>query len=274
MPADRPDRIAKAAGLTGAAAPGALILDLEDGVAPSARRAARDGLAAALAEVPDGAPQILVRIDARTPATAFDDAAAVAALGPRVGGVVVPGATVAMVTGVAGELDRTGRHDLMLTALVETAAGLLELVDLARHPRVVRLALGEADLAADLGMAPGPDGIELLALRTQAVVASAAGGLGGPTGPVATDFRDVDSLRRSSEALRRLGYSGRSCIHPDQVPVVNEVFTPSEEELEQARELVALFDAALARGEGATTGPDGRMVDEAVVRRARRLLAD
>ena len=135
-----------------------------------------------------------------------------------------------------------------------------------------RLQVGEADLKADTGIEPGDDERELLWVRSQVVLASAAAGIDPPVGPVSTNFRDLDALRASTEAVRRLGYRGRACIHPAQIAVVHEVFTPSPEQVDAAQALIAAYDAAVAAGSGVLIGPDGRMVDEAVVRQARRLV--
>ena len=111
---------------------------------------------------------------------------------------------------------------------------------------------------------------EMLMARSMLVLASAAAHIDAPTGPVSTDYRDLDALRASSVALRRMGFGGRSAIHPAQIPIINEVFTPTAAEIERATAQLAVFAEA---GGGACLGPDGRMVDEAVVRSARRLLA-
>nr|BFE78220.1 hypothetical protein GCM10020093_008210 [Planobispora longispora] len=154
--------------------------------------------------------------------------------------------------------------------LLESGAAVLAAAEIARAPRVVRLQLGEADLRADLGVEPGPDERELLWARSQVVLASAAARIAPPLGPVSTDFRDLDRLRASTLALRRLGFRGRACVHPAQIAVVNEVFTPTGEELERARRLVERFEAS---GTGVVLDDAGRMVDEAVIRQARRTLA-
>jgi citrate lyase subunit beta/citryl-CoA lyase len=104
----------------------------------------------------------------------------------------------------------------------------------------------------------------------QIVVASAAAGIDPPTGPVSTDFRDLDAYRAGTQALKRMGFGSRSAIHPAQVEIVNEVFTPSADELARARRLVELSDAA---GGGVCVDDEGRMVDEAVVRSARHTIA-
>ena len=269
VPADRPDRAAKAFSLTGDDGPDAIIVDLEDGVAPSATAGARAGLADLLPDRATGSPRRWVRVNAGDDLVA--DLEAVAPL--DVEGVILPKATAASVDRCTDLLDSFG-VSIPLTALIESAEGWLELAEIARHPGVVRVAIGEADLTADLGMRPSPDDRELLPLRVQVVVASAAAGIGAPTGPVSTEFRDLDALAASTTALKALGFGSRSAIHPAQLAVINRVFTPTEEELSIARQVVEMFDAALARGEGAIVGPDGRMVDEAVVRSARRLLGD
>jgi citrate lyase subunit beta / citryl-CoA lyase len=269
VPADRPDRAAKAFGLTGDGAPDGVILDLEDGVAPTARAAARDGLADLVALRSGGIPLLFVRVNSG--AALADDVDAVTAA--VVDGVILPKATVASVDTCA-DLLATAGTPLPITALIESAAGWLDAATIARHPAVARLAIGEADLTADLAMAPSTDGRELLPLRLQMVVASAAAAIDAPTGPVSTDFRDLDALESSTRSLRALGFGSRSAIHPAQVPVINRAFTPTADERARARELVELFDRSVAAGDGAVVGPDGRMVDEAVVRHARRLLDD
>ncbi|MGH9095306.1 MAG: HpcH/HpaI aldolase/citrate lyase family protein, partial [Acidimicrobiales bacterium] len=138
---------------------------------------------------------------------------------------------------------------------------------------VARLGVGEVDLSSELGVQLGPDEHELLWVRSQLVMYSAAAGLDAPVGPVWTDIEDLAGLRRSSEGLRRLGYVGRACIHPAQIPVVREVFTPSPAEIAQAEHLVERYDAAIAIGQGVIKDDRGAMVDEAVVRAARRTLA-
>jgi citrate lyase subunit beta/citryl-CoA lyase len=156
---------------------------------------------------------------------------------------------------------------LRIAALVETAVGLLEAPTLGVSSRLSHLAIGEADLAADLGMPPPADAAGLVPLRVQVVVASAACRLAPPTGPVDTDVRDLTALAESSRALRRLGFGSRSAIHPTQVPVIEEAFTPTAVEVARARELLAEHDGSTG------VDRDGRFVDEAVLRSARRVVA-
>ena len=134
------------------------------------------------------------------------------------------------------------------------------------------MQLGEHDLGAEVGIERSDDDIEFLFARSQLVFGSAAAGIGPPVGPVSVDFNDLERFRASTLTLKRLGFRSRACIHPAQVKVVNEVFTPSIMEVEQARLLVETFDDALERGSGVVRDDKGAMVDEAVVRAARRLL--
>ncbi len=263
-PGDRPDRMTKAV----AQRVDAVILDLEDGVAPSSKDLARLEVGRFLAAATSASPALLVRVNSTE--LRADLAALLPVLG-RIDAICLSKATTARLD----ELDELlGSAQTRVVALVESARGLLDAPAIAAHPRVRTLAIGEADLTAELAIRPSPDDRELLAVRSQVVVASAAAGIDPPTGPVSTEFRDLDTLRASTEALARQGFGARSCIHPDQVPVVAAVFTPSAAELDEARALVTSFDDAIGRGEGVFVGRDGRMVDEAVVRHARRLLAD
>lgn len=270
VPANHWDR------LDGALARGAdaLILDLEDAVPVAEKDEARDTVARWLR--PDHAPtcELWLRINSTSP-----EADIGAAVGRGVRGVVVPKAEPILLADVdrlltARERDLgQERGSLLVLALIETAAGLLSALDLARAPRVAHLGIGEADLAAQLRLHPSEERGELSSLRLQLVVASAAVGIAAPVAPTSTDFRDLETLRRSTEALKRLGFGSRTAIHPAQIPVINEVFSPSMEEVEKARQLVRAYEEAERRGAGAFTDDDGRMVDAAVVRSARDVLA-
>lgn len=275
VPGDRADVLAKA--ITRGA--DALIIDLEDAVAPSAKAAARDAVAAFLREQPaagTAGPELWVRVNPG--ADALVDVRSV--LGPSLAGVCLAKAQnraeVEAVAELLAELEPA--HDIavgtvMIAPLLESAAAVLGAADIAAAPRVSRLQVGEADLSAELGVVLGPDERELLWVRSQVILASAAAGIEAPVGPVSTNFRDLDALRESTLALRRMGYRSRACIHPAQVPVVNEVFTPTPDEVARARELVERYDAAVGAGDGVFTDADGRMVDVAVVRAARRTVA-
>jgi citrate lyase subunit beta/citryl-CoA lyase len=242
----------------------ALIVDLEDAVPPAEKETARYTVAEWLRWLPADAP-VWVRVNAGP--MGADDARTVIA--PALRGLVVAKASAGQVTALAELLDD---HDpagaVGLVPLLETPRAILDAAAIAAAPRVTRLQIGEADLAAELGVTPGDQ--ELLLVRSTVVLASAAAGLAPPAAAVTTDFRDLDALRRSTLALKRLGFRGRACIHPAQIPVVHEVFTPSPAELADARDLVERFQAA---GGGVCLDAHGRMVDRAVVREAHTILA-
>jgi citrate lyase subunit beta/citryl-CoA lyase len=156
--------------------------------------------------------------------------------------------------------------------LIESAIAVQSLPDIAKASRVLRMQIGEVDLAADLGVTGGDESNELAFSRASVVVASAAAVLLPPVGAVSTDFRDLERFAASTRRQRQSGFVGRAAIHPAQIPVIHEVYAATPEEIDRAHRLVSLYDAALANGNGAVLDEDGRMVDEAVVRQCRRLL--
>lgn len=268
VPGDQDERLAKA--LERGA--DALILDLEDAVAPSNKPLARELVSAWIAQHAGAAGAIWVRITAeRFP----EDIAAIS--GP-IAGVMVPNAELPLLARVDEALSVRERDlglaegSLGVIPLIETARGLLGAVDLASHRRTVRLAIGRADLAGELGLGIDHEGPEFRPILLQLVIASSAAGIAAPVAPTSTDFRDLDALRASTEQLLRLGYRGRTAVHPAQLAVINDVFTPSADEVERALRLVAAFDEAERNGFGVTTDENGRMVDVAVVRSARDTL--
>jgi len=257
VPGDRPERFAKAA----ASGADAVIIDLEDAVAVPAKDDARAAATESLVAGALTGPEWWVRVNQGERGLA--DIAAVAGL-EGLAGVVLPKASTRSVAEAALALVGT-----RVVALVESASTVLELPALGATEGVVALAMGEVDLAADLGIDVSPEGSELWPLRLQVVVASAAAGLAPPIGPVWVAVRDLDGLRGSTAELRRRGFGARQVIHPDQVEPVNEAFTPTEAEVDAARALLA----GAAGGAGVWVDADGRMADEAVLRSARRTIA-
>jgi citrate lyase subunit beta / citryl-CoA lyase len=256
----------------------AIIADLEDAVAPSAKANARRTVADWLAtQLDDDHPELWVRVNAAARLLADDVKAAV---GPAVTGICLPKThtpeqvrSLGQLLGPAERQAGLAEGAIKVVPLLESAAGILSAPAIAQQPRVWQLGLGELDLCAEVGIQPSADERELLPVRVQVVLASAAAGLAPPIGPVSTDFRDLVALRRSTLALHRVGFGSRWAIHPAQVPVINQSFTPTPEQLEAARRLVERYDGALERGVGVGVDEDGQMVDEAVVRAARRTLA-
>jgi citrate lyase subunit beta/citryl-CoA lyase len=263
VPGDQDDKLRKAFS-RGA---DAVIVDLEDAVVPARKDAARSTVGDWLIGLGERPPaEVWVRVNPGV--AAAPDMAALGGHAAVTGFVLAKADGPECVEAAAALLDALGSA-AVLSPLLESAAGILRAVEVARAPRVAYLQVGEVDLCADAGITLGDDEIELLHVRSAVVLASAAAGLPPPLAPVSTDFRDIERLRRSTLALQRLGYFGRACIHPAQVAVANQVFTPSADELERARSLVATFETA---GGGVTLDESGRMVDRAVVRRAELLL--
>ena len=277
VPADRESVLVK----SGARGADALILDLEDAVVPESKGAARQLLVKTLQAGIEGAGEILVRINPpsidRGALTAADIEAAVS---PRVSGVVVAKTESAADLEFVAELLHAAERAQGLEVghngiapIIESPAALENLKEIARFPGVVRLNLGEVDAISALGLDPDEDELELLPLRSAIVVASAAAGLRPPAGSVFRDWADLEGLRTTSIRLRRLGFLGRSVIHPSQIPTVHEVFTPSDDQLATAQKVADRYAAELAKGNGVYLDEDGRMVDIAVVRAAWRTLS-
>ena len=254
VPGDRPDRFAKAA----AAGADLVVVDLEDAVAAEAKETAREAVASWLADGHVAA----VRINAAgTPWHAAD----LAAVAGRAAAVVLPKAEPGAALTAVGRAAPT-------IALLETAAGILDARPVATTPGVCRLAVGTFDLAAELGIDP-LDREALLASRSALVLASAAAGLAGPVDGVRARLDDEPGLREETAAARRLGFTGKLCIHPRQVATVHDVLRPTDEEVAWARRILDSVIEGAIEGGGAVK-VDGAMVDKPVLDRARRILGD
>lgn len=273
-PGDRPDLIGKAA----ASGADAIIVDLEDAVADDRKPAARAHLHDM--QMPDGV-EVLVRVNAADTGLMFDDL--VVAVRAGVSGIVVPKAETAVsMTQIDGaitvlETDRglePGAIDVV--PLIESALGVRNAYDVmtaADRVRSVLFGSGEqGDLVADLGCEWTPEGTGLLYARSQVLLAARAAGIAEPLDAVFMDFRNDDALRTECELARRIGYVGKCAIHPRQVAVINDVFTPSDDEIARQRRVLDAFEEAESQGL-ASISVDGRMVDYAVAKRARRILA-
>ncbi|WP_241238333.1 HpcH/HpaI aldolase/citrate lyase family protein [Nocardioides pantholopis] len=262
VPGDAPDKLRKALD-RGA---DELIVDLEDAVAVDRKELARDIVATWLDGLPDTETTIWVRINPGAPMA--EDVRAIGGAANLAGVMLAKTESAEELVGLDGLLAAEGSH-ARVVPLLESAAAVLRALEIASGPRVQRLQIGEADLRADIGVTTGPDERELLHVRSHVVLASSAAGIAPPIAPVSTEFRDLDAFRASTEALARLGFVGRACIHPAQVAVANEVFTPSAAEVEKAQALLERFSG----GEAVGVDADGRFVDEAVLRQARLVLA-
>lgn len=255
VPGDRPDVVQKAL----ACGADAVIVDLEDAVAPDRREYARAATAELLASAsPDpgpGSTPVHVRIAGEA------DLPSLAGL-PGLAGLRLPKVTR------ASDIHRiaAGAPDTPLYALLESALAVENAHAIAAaHPAVRGIALGEADLRADLGVR-NDAGLDWP--RGRVVVAARAAGLPAPVQSVFPDVRDLEGLAASCAHGRSLGFFGRSAIHPRQLPVIERAYLPTAREVESAAEIVE----AAATGTGALALPDGRFVDAAIVAAAHRTL--
>ena len=255
VPGNRLDRLGRAA----SAGADELILDLEDSVAQDAKNDARDAVVASLASAP-----ATVRINPTGTPWHDDDLAALASA-RQLRAVVIPKAEA---TGdVRAVARRLAPHVLMLP-LIETARGLIAARAIAASNAVARVMFGNVDFALDLGITVSTGEPELLHARQELVLASRAARLPGPADGVHLHLDDGAGLRVATVMARNLGFTGKLCVHPRQIPIVHAALRPCEEDLAWARRVVqATVDAP--RG---ASRLDDQLVDEPVLARARRLL--
>jgi citrate lyase subunit beta/citryl-CoA lyase len=262
VPGGRPDMIAK----VGRSSPDGVVLDLEDAVAPGDKDAARATVVAAL-EVLDIDALVLVRVNAAGSPWFADDVAAVA--GTRADGVVLPKLERSIeLVELRSQLDAHGRGDAVIVGGLESAVGVADarsLLSVGATVGLVAAYFGAEDYVADLGGRRSAGGHEVLYARSQVVLAARLAAVAA-LDQVVTAVRDDDAFRRDAAQARDLGYLGKLCIHPAQVPLAHEAFTPTAAELAHARAVVE----ASAQGVGMV---DGAMVDDVHVRMARAVLA-
>lgn len=253
------------------------IIDLEDGVSRERKEEARNSARELLSGRQGTGPVAFVRIN--SPAGQDGRADLEAVVLPELEGVMVPKVgSPAQVEALDWALARLERQrgvpegQVSVLPLLETAAGLEAAREIARSsPRVCALALGVADLAADLGARLGPSSPLLAAARAELVLACRSAGVGPPLDPVHLDLQDLAGLEAEAISARQLGFQGKACIHPRQAEVVARVFAPTPEERRWAQRVLSAFAAAEEQGRSALV-VEGEFVDYAVAARARRLL--
>jgi citrate lyase subunit beta/citryl-CoA lyase len=258
------------AGLHG---PDAVILDLEDSVPPAEKDSARLLARSALRAVSFYGAEKMVRIN-QLPA-GLDDVRALAPHGVHtfvIPKVESPEEVLAVQT-LLDELQREGSasDDIYLIPIIESARGVLQAWPIASaSPRIVALTIGLEDYTSDIGAQRTPEGRESLWARGQIVNAARAAGL-QPLASVFSDLDDLPGLRAWAEEARAFGFEGMGCLHPRQVRVAHEAFTPGPDEIEKAGRIVAAFREARAAGLG-VAAVDNKMVDAPIAARAMRLL--
>ena len=255
----------------------AIKIDLEDAVALAEKPRARTLVRSAAKTVARGGADVLVRIN-RPLRMAVDDLEA--SVWPEVHGLVLPkvesadhiGFLAEIITELEDERDMQRGH-IKLMALIETPRGYSNVRDIANSSeRLSAIALGQEDFSAEMGMVE-PEGMSLLSYyQTVQVAAREAGILPiGYPGSIA-EFTDLELFKSNALIARKLGFDGGACIHPKQVPILNEAFTPTDDEIDRSERMVAAYDAAMAAGDGAVAF-EGKMIDVPVVARAERILS-
>jgi citrate lyase subunit beta / citryl-CoA lyase len=264
----------------------AVIFDLEDSVPIAAKAEARSLVARAIAAVPaTGAgsrpPAIWVRVNGDQTGLLADDLAAI--VRPGLDAVMLPKVeSLAEVQSLAAAL---GRHEaatgmtagaVEIVLQIESALGVHRCFELIKaSSRVASITIGSAqdgDLQTDLGCAWSIEGLELLYARSRVLLESRAAGIVSPLDGVFSDLGDEDALVKDSKLSARLGYVGRTVIHPKQIAPVRQAYAVSKEDVAYYRKVVVEFEAGEKAGTAAVT-VDGKMVDYAMYQRARRVLA-
>ncbi len=252
-----------------------ICMDMEDGVAVNKKAEARTVIARALQEVDFGRSEKLARINAIGSGLEKEDLQAV--LPYRPDGIVIPKMEELGQIQWASDLIEAAELNhgwpvgsIRILVDVETARGILNLKEIASHPRLDALIFGGEDYAASVGARRTGEAVELLYAREATVAAAAAYGLQA-IDIVAIDFKDLEALRIESEFGAQLGFSGKQIIHPAQVGPVQEAFTPGPEAIAQAKRIVETFDASQAKGAGAYA-LDGKMIDCPLLKNAQKVL--
>lgn len=258
----------------------ALIFDLEDAVAQARKASARRAVADLLTSTTIPTP-LYVRVNAATPQECLADLEAV--VSPRLSGIVLPKVDAPRDVHVVDWCLTALEHQagmaagsIRLMPTIESVAGLLAARQIARaSARIECLVFGAGDFSLDAGLdwpMPGGTGSLLVAAKQQLVLVSRAAGLAPPHDGAFPMLRDLDGLRREAEQSRDLGMFGKHAVHPDQVPVIDEVFRPSPARLAHARKVAAAFEASERSGVG-NIDVGGQFVDYPVAHRANALLA-
>ena len=272
VPGNRPNMIEKALDLPA----DVLIFDLEDSVPASEKEAARDQVAELLSHIQPRGQQIFVRINSLASGLAKDDLKEI--VRPKLDGVTLPKINSAEdIQEIEREVERLERErgiaagQVKLAPWLETAQGVVNAYVIATaSPRVVGLAFGADDFTLDMGIVRSEEGTELFLPRAQVAIAAMAAGV-APLDTPYVNYRDEAGLVKDAQFARQLGFKGKCLIHPSQVEPVNRIFSPSPEEVNYARRVMAAFEEAVTRGSAVTT-VDGRMIDVPVAERARKLL--
>ena len=252
-----------------------ICMDMEDGVAVNRKAGARATIAKALQELDFGKSEKLARINSVGSGWEKDDIAAVLPVRPD--GIVIPKIESLDQIKWGSEIIEAAElrygwpiNSVRMLVGVETAKGILNLKEIASHPRLDGIIFGGEDFAASVGATRSRDATELLYARQAVVVACAAFSLQA-IDIVTIDFKNLEVVRAEAEFGARLGYSGKQIIHPAQVEPVQSAFTPNDEAIAYAKRIVESFEASQKEGRGAFA-LDGKMIDMPLLKNARKVL--
>ena len=267
MPAANERALEKAKGIPS----DAIIFDLEDAVSPDAKDLARGQAVAAANSGEYGRRELTIRCNALDTPWGRDDVAAAAKA--SVSAVVIPKVSgVRQLDEVSAALDAAGApSSRTVWAMIETPTAILDARAICSHPRVAVLVMGTNDLAKELRAAQLPGRAPLVPHLAAALLAAREAGKPVLDG-VYNDIKNAEGFRAECEQGMQMGFDGKTLIHPDQVAVANDVWAPSEAEVEHAHRVIAAFDEALAAGKGVVQ-LDGRMIENLHVDNARRAIA-
>ena len=272
VPGNQPRMLDRASNLT----PDAFIPDMEDSVPDAEKANARAITAARLDSLAANGVAVIPRLNSLDTGLLDDDLAAI--VGPRIYGVSVgkinSPADIALISAKLDALERKAGLEvgnIKLLPWIETAQAIVNVYDIcAASPRIIGAAFGAEDFTNDMGIERAEDESETAFARSAIAIAARAANVLALDTPYFS-FRDPDGLRRNAHAARQIGFKGKFAIHPAQIDIINETFSPSGAELEQARRVVAAFQEAERIGRGSTS-LDGKVVDVPVVKRAQALL--
>lgn len=248
-----------------------LVLDLEDAVAPDQKQAAREQVVAAVKEGGYGSREMVIRVNGLDTDWCEDDIRAVAGTG--VSAICLPKIeTSEQVLKVVELLDRAGADSAMeIWAMIETPKGVVNVNRIApAHPRLTLLMMGTSDLAKEMRVPHTPDRIGFISALSSCVIAARANGLDVLDG-VHLDLNDEAGFVAVCQQGRNLGFDGKTLIHPKQLSAANEVFGPSEQDIDRAQRIIEAFQEAEAQGKGIVL-VDGKLVENLHVDEARRTL--
>ena len=269
VPGDSEAKLEKAAGLPA----DAIVIDWEDAVLPAHKVTARETTAASPRRRGPSEQAVIVRVNPVGSEDFRADCEALSGLGADTlpdGVMIAKCASAEEIREAAAFLEQIDPSGgLGLYAVIESARGVVNAASIfAASDRVVAAAFGAEDFSAEIGIRRGPEDAELLYARSAVVTAARAADCEVYDSP-SMDFRDLDKVKAAAERARNLGFSGQLAIHPAQIPIVHQAFDPSPEEIAAAKDLLGIFEL---EGRG-VIGVNGRMVDEPILKRARRTLA-